>query len=132
MPYKNIERRRAAGRAAQERYRRRHPDRVAAYTNSDKARETRRAWKARNRDRIREADRAAHQRLRQAQRTAGVSPALDRMRADLKACFDPATRQRLIEAIQHMEKVIAGGTVKPRGPRPGRDRLRPIPRVPFR
>jgi hypothetical protein len=129
MPYKDPERRRAAGREAQERYRRRHPDRVRAYANSEQGRKSRAAWKARNVEKVRAIAREAQRRKRQAQRMAGKSPALDRMRADLKACYDSATRQRLIEAIAHMEKVIMGGKVKPRDPR--RARLRAMPQVPF-
>jgi hypothetical protein len=129
MPYKNIERRRVAGREAQRRYRMRHPERIEAYHRSDKAREARRAYKARNRERVRAADRAAHKRLRERQRTAGMSPALARLHADLAACHDTATRNRLAAAIEHMTKVIAGERVKPRDP--NRAELRPTQPIKF-
>lgn len=47
----------------------------------------------------------------------GTSSALDHLRAELKACRDTATRNRLAGAIEHLEKVLAGGKVKPRDPR---------------
>lgn len=127
---KDIERRRAKGREAQARYRRRHPERVRAASNSEKSCASRRAWRLRNIEKVRAYARDAQRRKRQAARTAGISPALDRMRADLKACYDPQVRQRLIEAIAHMERVVMGGKgIKPRDPR--RARLRPMPQVPF-
>lgn len=128
---KDLERRRAKGREAQARYRRRHPERDRAYYQSERGRTMRADYKARNRDRLLAADRAAHLRRRNYRELAGKSPALDALLTDLKASRDKATRQRLIAAIEHMAKVVIGDKVKPRGPRPGRDRLRPIPRIPF-
>jgi hypothetical protein len=127
MPIKNLERRRAAGREATRRYRQRHPEREAAYRQTEAFRESRRRYRVRNLERVRAADRAAHRRLRQhraalAAVPPGQSRGLDALRAQLRGTRG-AERERIEAAIIHLQAVILGQPVKARDPE--RLRLRP-------
>jgi hypothetical protein len=106
MPYTDAEKRRAAGREAQLRYRRRHPEREAAYRRTAAHADARRRYRAKNIERVRAADRAAHRRQRErAGLSAGARAALMALERSLARAREPALIKRLSDACAGLRRL---------------------------